>query len=122
MRGIQTAALTVILAACSNNATDFDAAQSYLKNKDYEHAIKLLRRSADAGNVRAQVQLAKFYEFGTNVPLDYPQANALLIKAVAKGDATAEALLGSNYYLGRGMDVDYKKAVELLEQAQQLKT
>ncbi len=68
------------------------------------------RKKAEAGDVRAQVALARAYENGEGIA----QNDALAVKwyraAADQGDAQAQNDLGVMYRLGRGVEKDYAQA------------
>lgn len=66
---------------------------------DYPRAAELVQRAADAGEMHAQYQLARFYERGEGVPLDLAKARDLYQLALAQGFKEASDDL---YRLGQG--------------------
>jgi len=62
---------------------------------DYSEAGKWVRRAADQGYARAQIDLGYLYEKGTGVPLDYVNAYAWYKLAVMGGDERGRARMKS---------------------------
>lgn len=76
------------------------------------------RKSAEAGNVRAQVQLGWYYQQGEQgLSQDDAEAVRWYTLAVAKGDAEAQMYLGWLTQEGRGVPQDYAKAATLFTAA-----
>jgi len=65
-------------------------------------AAFLLRKSADAGRMKAQRDLGKLYMTGTGVQQSWTEAMNWWQKAAAAGDAQANFLVGSTYATGQG--------------------
>ncbi len=76
------------------------------------------RKAAEAGNVRAQVQLGWYYQQGEQGLIqDDAAAARWYALAVAKGDAEAQMYLGWLTQEGRGVGQDYARAAELFAAA-----
>ena len=58
--------------------------------QDYHQASVWIRKSAEAGNRKAQHNLGFFYENGWAVPQNYPQALAWFRYAIARGITQAQ--------------------------------
>lgn len=84
---------------------------------DFLKAARLFQEAADEGDMRAQENLASFYETGQGVSRDDQKAFALYEKATAQGSVEASLGLGRLYYQGRGVKRDYGKAAELFDKA-----
>ena len=81
--------------------------------------IEKLRRQAEAGDPKAQVQLGNAYYVGTFVLKDYAEAARWFKKAAEQGYAGAQTRLGGMYENGLGVELDqdmaaywYSKAAE----------
>jgi TPR repeat protein len=87
-------------------------AQHYLDAKDYDKALPLLQKAADAGDPAAIFNLGLLYKNGQGVPQDYSKARPFFQKAAEAGNAAAMYNLGRLYMYGLGIDKDYTKAYE----------
>lgn len=101
---------------------DVDAALEMLdpkaSAKTRELGLTLLRKAADAGDVRATVSLATIYrEGGFGVPVDQSRAAVLYGEAAAKGDNFSRVQLALMLLDGLGLPLDVDRAVGLLEDA-----
>jgi len=77
--------------------------QSYYKAAQYQQAVPLLRRAAEASNGRAAAYMGLILEKGLGgVPKDETQAVSWYRKAANAGDARGMSGLGSMYAHGRG--------------------
>ena len=71
-----------------------------------------LKQSADAGNIKSQLELGKCYFNGTGVEKDLSEALKWYKKAAEMGDDDAQNLLGECYLLGNGVEKDEKEAIK----------
>jgi TPR repeat protein len=78
--------------------------------EDHARALPWLRAAAEAGNVRAQIEVAWAYKCGRGVAADPAEAAAWFRRAADKGSWYARTQLGEMYYLGLGMPQDYMEA------------
>ena len=67
-----------------------------------ESDLTTLKSQAEAGDVRAQVQLGLAYASGDGITADDSKAVKWFRKAAEKGDAAGEYSLGEMYLTGRG--------------------
>jgi len=74
--------------------------------------LKLLHQKAEKGDVYAQSQLGRMYEYGRNVPKDYKKAIKWYRLAAKQGNADAQDGLGHMYWKGTGIQKDYQKALK----------
>lgn len=81
--------------------------------------ISALRARADAGDVKAQVAIARAYDDGAGLTESPSQAFTWFMKAAQTGDAEAQTAVGLMYRLGRGVDKDYLKSAEWYTRAAQ---
>ncbi len=80
-----------------------------------------LQEKADAGDIRAQLNLGYMYLYGLNgLKTDYKKALHYYKLAAEKDDPEALNNLGSLYFNGLGTTVDYKKAIEYFDRASRL--
>lgn len=75
------------------------------------------KQKAEAGDAKAQRNLAIMYGRGIEVPNDNAKAMEWLQKAAVKGDADAQTLLGWMYDSGGGIPKDWVKAIEWYQKA-----
>ena len=82
-----------------------------------EQELAALRKRAESGDVKAQVQLGLAYASGDGVTADESEAVKWFRKAADQGDAAGEYYLGEVYATGRGVPVDYVEALKWLRKA-----
>jgi len=82
-----------------------------------EQDLVALRRQAEAGDAKAQVQLGLAYASGDGVAADEAEAVVWFRKAAEKGDASGEYFLSEMYLTGRGGTVDTAEAVKWLKRS-----
>lgn len=73
-------------------------------------AIAELRRAAEQGDAKAQLNLGMMYYFGKVVPQDYSKTIQWFRRAADQGFAMAQLNLGGMYYKGQGVPQDYVAA------------
>jgi TPR repeat protein len=72
-----------------------------LKRSDgYAHGAVWYQKSAEAGNINAEILLAEDYRTGLGVPKNYEKAKEWYGKAAAQGDSDAAYTLGLLYHSG----------------------
>ena len=79
-----------------------------------ERQVASLERQAEAGDLKAQVQLGLAYASGYGMPVDEAEAVKWFRKAAEKGDPPGEYLLSEMYFTGRGVEVDMGEALKWL--------
>lgn len=84
---------------------------------DYESAIRLWRRFANAGDGVSQYNLGQMYEAGQGVTRDLAEAAEWYRRAAESGVAQARLSLGVAYALGRGVPLDLLQAHKWLNLA-----
>lgn len=94
---------------------DFGAYSYHQQN--YAGARKWWGKAAEAGLVRAQIQLAMLYRDGDGGPEDKTEAARWFRKAAEQGDAGAQNEMGVLYWRGEGVDQDRVKAGSWFERA-----
>ncbi|MBI5251121.1 MAG: SEL1-like repeat protein [Desulfomonile tiedjei] len=80
-------------------------------------ARESLRRSAEAGDPRAQFHLGNILVSGTGVTKDYVEAVKWYRKGAEQGYAPAQVNLGTMYSSGQGVAKDHDEAVKLYRKA-----
>jgi TPR repeat protein len=93
--------MTVMAAFVAGQTADFDA----------------LRRKAEAGDAKAQFDLASAYSLGTGVAKDSAKGLEWLRKSAAQGYAGAEVVLGLFYQKGIGIEKDPEEAAKWYKKA-----
>jgi uncharacterized protein len=86
-----------------------------VSNKEQEIAI--LKKRAESGDVRAQVELGTAYAEGNSVVEDDVEAIKWFRRAAEKRDAAGEYSLGEMYLSGRGVNTDLAEAVKWMRRA-----
>lgn len=79
--------------------------------------LATLQRHAEAGDVKAQVQLGLAYASGGGVEADSSEAVKWFRMAADQGDVPGEYYLGEMYGTGRGIPVDYAESLKWLRRA-----
>ena len=77
-----------------------------------EAGLKLLRSSAEAGNVPAMINLGCLFEAGKYVRRNYDEAFRWFSRAAECGNADAQLQLGGCYHYGLGTTPDYSMAAK----------
>ena len=90
-------------------AGPFEDGETAVKQQDYATALKIFRPLAEAGDPRAQNQLAWMYESGLGVPRDKAEGERWTRKAAEQGNSEAELNLGFKYDLYEPKD--YAQAI-----------
>lgn len=105
------AVIRTIARDCSIRGGEY----TLLDPSKYANAVKLWLSDAQAGDVKAQTNVAMLYEKAE--PPDYGSAVSWFTKAADKGYAPAQTALGHLYEAGLGVPVDKVKAINLYRQA-----
>ncbi len=85
--------------------------------RDYDTALKWLRKAAEQGDLDAKLDLGLMSARGEGVPQDYSEALQWFYQAASDGNRDAQYNLGELYRLGEGVANDYAVAVEWLRKA-----
>lgn len=83
--------------------------------------VEQLRRSAEEGNIEAQLKLGNEYRSGWNVPKDYREAVRWYQKAAEQSSKYAQVKLGMMYYFGQEVPRNPRKAIKWLRMAAEQK-
>jgi uncharacterized protein len=83
----------------------------------HEQEVAALKKRAEAGDPKAQVQLGAAYASGDGVTEDDAEAVKWFRKAAEKGDAAGEYSLGEMYLTDRGVSADLAEAVKWMRRA-----
>lgn len=108
--------LALALAGNIQAQTLEDAVAAYRKG-DLETAAQQFTALAEAGDTKAQFNLAVLYEKGEGVAQDSDKALAWYQKAAEAGNVNAQYNLGLAYETGEGAQQDYGKARAYYEKA-----
>lgn len=84
---------------------------------DESHSATEYIKSAEAGDSKAQYNLAVCYANGEGVEQDFEKAMFWWQKAAEQGDVDAQSAIGRLYLKGLGVEVDMDKAFEWTERA-----
>ncbi len=87
------------------------------KQPTLEERFASMRKEAEAGNVNAQWEVGKAYDFGWGVTKDVVKAVEWYQKAAAQGQAYASLRLGDIYMYGQGVNKDVVKAADWYQKA-----
>lgn len=79
--------------------------------RDDAKAVGLLERAASLGDLTAQVNLAKMYEYGLSVAQSDARSAHWYLEAARQGDALAQFRAGEILYLGHGLPRDRMEAI-----------
>ncbi|MDE1461977.1 tetratricopeptide repeat protein [Spartinivicinus poritis] len=83
--------------------------------------ITTLETSANAGNVNAQLDLAKAYYYGRDIQQDYPTAIKWLKQALRSDNPQAKTLMGLALTSGHGVKKNLEQAFQLFAEASRSK-
>ena len=108
--------LVLALATGAQAQTLEDAVAAYQKG-ELETAAQQFAALAEAGDAKAQYNLAVLYEKGEGVAQDSDKALAWYQKAAEAGNVNAQYNLGLAYETGEGVTQDYGKARAYYEKA-----
>ena len=90
----------------------------YIPGDLVQETKQKLERKAEQGNVTAQIDLAKWYQFGLwGIPKDQTMAVYWYQKAAEKGSADARFQLGLMYTRGDGVPLDEQRGCNLIHTA-----
>jgi TPR repeat protein len=85
--------------------------------QDIPKAFNYLQKSAIAGIVKAQVDLAQHYYHGDWIKANSKQAVNWWSKAEQQGNMNASYALGRAYFLGQGVTEDHKLAKKMVSKS-----
>ncbi|KAF9992758.1 hypothetical protein BGZ80_003365 [Entomortierella chlamydospora] len=80
-------------------------------------AAQLFLSAAVEGNILAQINAGRSFEYGQGVDQNHKEAFKWYQKASESGDALAQYHLGTCYYFGQGVAEDYVRASQLWQKA-----
>ncbi len=108
--------LVCVSTIAPTSAQDFEAGQRAFRAQDYVTAIREWTSLANAGNVRAQFNLAEMYAEGRGVEKDIKQAADWYRMAAEQDYVRAQVRLGELYEAGRGFTEARKWYLKAAEQ------
>ncbi len=100
-------ALSFTSTAWSDNSTGMNA----YNRGDYSTALKQWESAAEAGDHKAQNNLASMYYEGNGIKQDYQRANYWYQRSAEQGNPIAQFSLGYSYANGLGLLKDLEKAL-----------
>lgn len=74
-------------------------------------------KKANAGDLVAQNNVAKSYQYGIGAQQDYDKARDWFLKAAQNGNVESQYYLGTIYNTGQGVKQDYTQAISWFEKA-----
>lgn len=86
-------ALTLLAAAGLASADDLGDAEKALRAKEYDKALPIYTKLANAGNAEAQFRLGEMYWYGDGTAVDMATSRSWLQKAAASGHGGAKETL-----------------------------
>jgi TPR repeat protein len=93
-------------------AGPYEDAHAAFEAGDYPEALRILRPSAEQGDVDAQLYLANMYYYGAGVAQSYIEAAKWYLLAAEQGTAFGQLMLGHIYLKGEGVLQDYIEAMK----------
>ncbi|MDX1345316.1 MAG: hypothetical protein R3179_05385, partial [Sedimenticolaceae bacterium] len=107
--------LLLVLLLTSGQASadarkDYQRGLEAYRDGDLVEAADYMKRSADKGYLKAQVELAGMYLRGEGVDEDAGNAASWYLKAARQGDAAAQYQLAQLYREGKGVREDATRA------------
>ena len=112
---VMAAVPLLILAAGIPGQSEYEKGVCYFQGygigQDFSKAVKMWKKAAKKGHVKAEFSLGYCYANGVGVEKDIAEAMAWYQEAAEQGDADAQFNLGLMYDEGRGVPQDYREAV-----------
>ena len=109
-RALLLAALVIL--ALPVRAADFDKGMAAAQAGDFATALAEWKPLAEAGEARAQFNMAVLYDNGYGVEVDLAEAMKWFRLAAEQGLATAQYNLGYMYAAGHGVERDVTEAAK----------
>lgn len=108
-----------VLVACAFLALGISSGwtQGKANNPTQNPAFQKDLAAANAGDVKAQMRVAKFYYHGPNRARNYGEAARWFKAASQQGSQEGSAWLGSMLMYGHGVPKDYDRGIALIKQA-----
>jgi|GEM_PF-7059343 len=111
-------ALILVMALIATPAlASLEKAGEAFDRADFAEAARLLLPLAEAGDVRAQMNLGGLYSDGLGVPKDLVKGAAWTFRAAESGNAKAQANMGLLFLRGKGVPEDAQQAAAWLKRA-----
>jgi len=88
--------------------------------KKQNEIFKLTEKAANLGVIRAQSDLASYYENGTGIEKDSKKSAEWEARAAAQGNIESIRATATKYKDGSGVDKNFKKAIEWYEKGAEL--
>lgn len=100
--------LKIVTERTNNPTAKFTLATLYMlgygTTADVPTGLRLMKESANEGEVRSQATLGKIYDAGELVAQDYCEAFKWFKMAADNGDSDSQVMVGSYYQLGQCVD------------------
>ena len=106
--------LSFFISSCheSDNRISENNGVNLYKAKQYEMALPLLEKAANAGDPQAPFYLGIMFDEGSGVIKDQKKSFEWFEKAAKNGNTDAFFVIGSRYLYGSGVEKDYKEALK----------
>ena len=111
------AALLLLTLLCGPARAGFDEGLAAFYNFDYDAALNEWIPLAEAGDPRAQYQVALMYYRGEGLPQDYEKAVLWYRRSAERGDVDAQLNLGLMHARGLGVEQSFFEAFKWFELA-----
>ncbi len=113
--------VVLTLSACQNASEKEPASAkegiAYYKKGDYQQALPLLEKAANAGNRDAALYLGKMYAQGKGTEKNFNLGFEWYLKAAEAGNRNATYAVVGAYLTGTGVEKDPAKALKWLKKA-----
>jgi hypothetical protein len=98
--------LGLALGGSPTARADTDAGIAYMRQGSYIKALAELKPAAEAGDARAQINLASIYYYGLGISANFEHAFKWYRAAALQGDADGQIGLAILYAQGQGAPLD----------------
>ncbi|KAF8948170.1 hypothetical protein BGZ47_006133 [Haplosporangium gracile] len=107
----------VAKAKQGNAESQYELAQTYRKGYDGfscsdETAIEWYLKAANQGHIKAQMEMAGYYDEGFSIPKDLTKVFEWYMKAAIQGERNAQYNIATIYERGQGVPADKLMAIE----------
>ena len=95
----------------------YDLGQAYDSMGDFNKSFYWYQKSAEQGNIEAQLHIGLMYSMGEGVKKDFSKSLYWVKKSAQQGCSEATFILGTMYEAGHGVKKNLAKAIILLKKA-----
>ena len=95
----------------------YDLGQAYDSMGDFDKSFYWYQKSAEQGNIEAQLHIGLMYSMGEGVKKDFSKSLYWVKKSAQQGCSEATFILGTMYEAGHGVKKNLTKAIILLKKA-----